>query len=261
MHVVIDAQCFVINLRRYRDRPSKMCSQFDSLGISFERYAAIDGKRHPRLLHKVFAGNQYSYEKKREMTPGEMACVLSHMGVLRVIVRRRVRFAIIFEDDACIREGFYEIWDRHLRSLLERYDIVKLEGIMVRHTSSDGPGVWLTNDFRAITPLRPSLGSAAYAVSLAGAQRLLEKLKFQKSDPYDHLLAMYEKHRICYAEIRPFPVGQSKANKSTLNSDRALVDNQAITSRRKSAYDRLYWAYCRSIRLFMWLRELCRDGR
>lgn len=246
--------CFIINLRSEQSRFNDISSVLTSLNIPHQRYNAINGMRHPKLVKKIFT-NSFSLDKQRYLTPGEMSCTLSHIGVLKRILKGSLKYAVILEDDAVFNEDFYEIWSKHLPNLLDRFGVVKLESIMKTWTSKKGPGVQLNEKYRAITPLRPSLGSAAYAVSLAGAKSLLNSYRHNKSDPYDHLLVEYEWHRARYAELRPTPISQSEILDSVIVRDRAAADNIVQESQQRAQPRNLHWLYGRIRRFLLWARE------
>jgi hypothetical protein len=86
-------------------------------------------------------------------------------------------------------------------------DIIKFEGLEYPYTSTTGPCLAAHALGTVIVPLHPTLGAAAYAVTQAGARRLLAA-GAALSEPFDHVLAYYERHHIPYAETRPFVVRQ-----------------------------------------------------
>src|SRR4030095_11817403 len=94
----------------------------------------------------------------------------------------------------------------------------KLEGLEYAYTSKTGPILAQSPVAQLIIPMRPPLGSAAYAVTQVGARRLIAAFA-PIADPLDHMLVYYERHRIPYAETRPFLVWQARGL-STLNAER-----------------------------------------
>lgn len=246
--------CFIINLSSEKSRYTDISAALTALNIPHERYNAINGIRHPELVKNICT-NSFSLDKQRELTAGEISCTLSHIGVLKRILKGSYKSAVILEDDAVFSDDFHEVWSRHLPDLLDRYGIVKLEGIVKSWTSQDGPGVKLNDKYHAITPLRPSLGSAAYAVSMNGATRLLNSYQRNMSEPYDHLLVEYEWHRVRFAELRPLPIHQSEFLESVIVKDRVAADDLVYQSKQREQPDKLYWLYGRLRRLTMWVRE------
>ncbi|WP_432286651.1 glycosyltransferase family 25 protein [Aminobacter sp. BA135] len=82
---------FVINLDAATDRLQWMSDSFASLGLDFERIAAIDKNnlRDDHISHVVGTG----------WTGGELGCFLSHIEAWKVVASGTDEFGCIFEDD------------------------------------------------------------------------------------------------------------------------------------------------------------------
>jgi len=88
---------FVINLDRDRDRLNRMVREAQRVGISFERFVAIDGNRMDADLRDQFYLGADPYEKA--FTPGEIGCYASHLRIHRLLEDRAGEYALILEDD------------------------------------------------------------------------------------------------------------------------------------------------------------------
>lgn len=223
-----DIACYVINLARDRARLDVIASSLSQAGIAYARHSAVDGKRHSRLIHRVFRQRFFSAAKARELTDGEIGCALSHMSACRRMLREGAQKALILEDDAVFAPEFAAFYHDHLGALLDRFDIVKMEGIYYDYTSRDAVTLAESGATKLVLPLRPTLGAAAYAVTRRGAQRLLKSL-VKIDDPLDVRLIQYERHRARFAELRPMLVHQSAAP-SSLETDRVLAEEHAVAS-------------------------------
>ena len=254
----LDSLCLIINLRKEKTRFTEISSSLSRLDINFERYDAIHGTRFSNSVRSIF-NDSFSPEKNRELTLGEMSCTLSHIGALRKALRTSCKHIIILEDDASFNESFKPILDNHIPQLLQMYGIVKLEGIFRPWSSLTGPGVNIYPFGKAVTPLRPTLGTAAYATSRQGAKEILLYLENNKSDPFDHLITEYERHNIRYAELRPFPVFQSDANESTINDERNHAEANYYKQPSYSFIKQLNRYTAKTTRLLIWMRELLAD--
>lgn len=160
------------------------------------------------LIRRVIRRKFHFAPAKRPMKAGEIGCYLSHIAALKRIVRKNLPMAIIFEDDAAFDERFAQFYRRDLSRFLMKSDIVKFEGIHYAHTSKSGVSLVKGETAQLVVPLRPALGSAAYAVTRKGAVELIRALSVADR-PLDHKLVYYDRHGIDFAEIQPFLVTQA----------------------------------------------------
>lgn len=167
------------------------------------------------------------------MSGGEIGCFASHIKILRRIVKRAMPVAIILEDDAHVGPRFGEFVRRDFDRFMKRVDILKLQGTPFPHTSEGGLTVVRDDGFRAVVPLRPHLGSVAYAVTLHGARALLEVAETM-DEPYDVVLGAYERHGATFAELRPLLVTQSDDAVSNIGSERSVpaAPERSLSSQR-----------------------------
>src|SRR5262249_31555682 len=90
---------FVINLDRAPERLAHISTQFEALGLTFERVPAVDG----RLLT---AAEKRGLNPPRliggEMSDGEIGVFASHLRAFQIIVDRGLPRACITEDDICM---------------------------------------------------------------------------------------------------------------------------------------------------------------
>jgi len=149
----------------------------------------------------------------RPMKAGEIGCYLSHIAALKRIVRKNLPMAIIFEDDATFDKRFPQFYRRDLPQFLMTSDIVKFEGIHYAHTSKSGVSLLKGETAQLVVPLKPALGSAAYAVTRKGAVELIRALSVADR-PLDHKLVYYDRHGIDFAETQPFLVSQANYESS-----------------------------------------------
>jgi glycosyl transferase family 25 len=94
-------QIFVINLPEDVDRRRAVEGQLRNLGLHFEVLPAIGGT----LLSSKDRRNNYDElrfvrNEGRSALPGELGCALSHIEAYRLVVERKLPYALILEDDA-----------------------------------------------------------------------------------------------------------------------------------------------------------------
>lgn len=216
-----DIPVYVINLRKDMDRWCRIETALRTLGISPIRIKALNGTaRHSlirRLIKHDFATKDWA------LTPGEIGCALSHIGVWKKVARHGLA-AIVLEDDAEIVPAFKHFYFDDLPLFLQRCDVVKFEGLFFQNTSRTGPILCDSHSTKLIVSLRPTLGAAGYALTPRGAEALLSRAaKIKVSVPIDHLLARYDEHGAVYGETRPLIVRQATdAFASNIESERII---------------------------------------
>jgi glycosyl transferase, family 25 len=204
--VIIPA--FVINLDRDVSRWRDISGALTRLGISYQRISAIDAKKRMSLIRRVIDRDFRFTSANRDLKAGEIGCYLSHIAALKRVLRKNLPMAMIFEDDAAFDERFLQFYKRDLPRFLMTSDIVKFEGIHYAHTSKSGILLAEGETAQLVVPLKPALGSAAYAVTRHGAAALIRALSVADR-PLDHKLVYYDRHGIAFAETQPFLVSQA----------------------------------------------------
>ena len=142
----------VINLDRREDRLEKISTQLDNLGITFERFSAIDGKAEG--IDPITAGT------------------MSHQKVLEENVEKRI---LILEDDALFVDDFNEKFDEVIQYLPGDADIFYLGALLPKSTGkveNIGNKYWFKQIF--------STGSHAYSIHPARVKYFAEQLKDYK---------------------------------------------------------------------------------
>ena len=165
---------FVINLNRRPDRLAEITAELSPLGIKFERIEAIDAKdfesshQYQGLLSWIFNGFCY-------MSPGIMACNLSHQKAWQKIVDRKLPAALVLEDDAEVADFDPRIFAVDLDEA--GLDLLRIEALdYERHLKA---GTLLDREKPLIGrktyhPVGREYGACAYVVSYAGAKKLLK---------------------------------------------------------------------------------------
>ena len=199
---------FVISLKQSPERFRRLQEELARFGLQPRLVRGIDGRRKSSLLKRLWRRQFFSARHNRFLSPGEIGCFASHVRVLREIIRNQIPRAIILEDDVIFSEDFGAFYRFDLPRMLDVADIVKFEGHVYPHTSRGGLTVVRGKTCRAVVPMRPSLCSAAYAVSLRGAKSLA-RVAQDVDEPYDFIVHGYERHNARYCEVRPLLVKQA----------------------------------------------------
>lgn len=95
--------CYVINLIKETRRRQWMEQQLSAQNISFTIVTAVDIE----AVQKDYSEYR-SDERRRKLTDPEVGCLLSHIGVWRLIAEGPADFGVILEDDVHIAQDFSE---------------------------------------------------------------------------------------------------------------------------------------------------------
>lgn len=198
---------YVINLAKDVDRWHRIERSLLTLGIPPIRIRAIDGASRISLIRRLMKHDFAT--KDWALTPGEIGCALSHIGVWKKVARDGLA-AIILEDDAEILSSFQRFYFKELRLFLQRCDIVKFEGLFFDQTSLSGPVLHNGSSTKLIVTFRPTLGAAGYALTRRGAEALLSlTAQIKVTLPIDYLIGRYDEHGAVFGETRPLIVRQA----------------------------------------------------
>src|SRR5262245_34702066 len=158
----------VINLDRSTDRLRRMRAQTDRLGLSFERFPAVDGTSIPADLAPYFC--DASGRVISPLAPGEVGCYASHLALWRHLVASAVPAILVCEDDAVLPDDLAALVGGLLPALPVGWDMVHLCRAPDRafHTITKLDGRSLIRFSRVPTT------TVGYLISLAGATKLIE---------------------------------------------------------------------------------------
>ena len=136
----------VINLDKRTDRLEKISKQLDELGITFERFSAIDGTgKNPMLANRD-----------------------SHLQVWRENLGKKI---LVLEDDAYFIDDFQERFNQVIQTLPENWDVFYLGALLDKMT---GKVIKINNDwYRQIV----STGTQAYSVHPDIMQYCIDRLE------------------------------------------------------------------------------------
>lgn len=191
----------VLNLPSARQRWQALAARCRAADLPVQRLVARDPTQvPPPATHAL-------------LSPSQAACAWSHLAALQTFLQSGAPWGLIAEDDIVFDDRFPAFLTQTLGGWMQDCDLVKLEGLVYAYTSTTGLCLATGPGVRLLIPLRPSLGSACYAITRAGAQRLLQCYP-SPTAPWDHLLVAYEQHHVVYGECRPFLVWQDGAPSS-----------------------------------------------
>ncbi|MCX8588222.1 MULTISPECIES: glycosyltransferase family 25 protein [unclassified Gilliamella] len=214
---------FAINLSsavNRRDRISNLCKK---LKMDFEIITAIDGRE---LDENFINDNVYDY-KNCFLTKGEIGCALSHIGVYKEIINRRLPYALIIEDDA--------IFDSRTVDFMSAFEKKPKNGIFLL----TGDVEYAKNkkmrlgDFN-VFPIAKAIRATGYIITLKTAKKMVEFLM-----PIRYEADMFEIFRTC-GNIKTYftlphliETNDRDKNDSSLEAERKLVVANRENYRKK----------------------------
>jgi glycosyl transferase family 25 len=201
---------YLINLDRRPDRLAAMTAGAGALGLALTRIAAVDAtSADPAELDRWFAPSGPLGEIPR----GDKACFLSHRRAWEAFLATGDAHAVVLEDDVRLSPAAPALLASDAWVPADA-GLVKLE-----HYGPRGQRVLLTDfrnlslppprqaatavgeDFQLARMLSRHTGAAAYLLSRAAAQLLLDQTHFDL--PVDHLMFNPNNSKL-FARLRPF---------------------------------------------------------
>jgi GR25 family glycosyltransferase involved in LPS biosynthesis len=201
---------YYINLEKRIDRKENTEQLFEKLDVSdFERINAVDGTLvdYQKVLDNKMAVNSRWLDpiEDRPLTPGEVGCTLSHITAWSKIVTSG-KPGIIIEDDLYHSTDNYNI--TQISERLDEFDLVYLS---------------MDNNAQGFDDLFEIPGycywTAAYALSVQGASKLLNNVAVKNIIPADEYLPMMlgtSPHADLYPEFKDLPKLKGLAYKNNI---------------------------------------------
>ncbi len=233
----------IINLDRSIDRWQCMESQFQALGISYQRIPAIDAKNDELPMDCVAPlGSPEKYLTPRELTRGEVACYLSHIKCWKTLLNSDEQRAVIFEDDI-------ELSERSKNFILSESWIPPSIHIAQLHTRREQ---WCCRTLPKYLPLEDgsflhnviesSCGCCCYLIDRKAAKVALD-LSQQLAAPVDVLLFNFKSpfaQKFPAMRLNPACALHNDRGHSTIGGKR-FSDKQAYSLRNRFSLKRFYW--------------------
>lgn len=160
---------FLINLDRSVDRLEIAKNRAEEAGVSFERFAGVDGKELSPSRKRQETGRIRSWLAKGGLNDGEIGCALSHIYIYKKMVEEAIPIALVLEDDVLylgdvkkaikVVEDFVDV---------ERPQVFQLTYIV------DGERVLVTDQEKCF-PISGGMFTSSYIITLAAASALIRQ--------------------------------------------------------------------------------------
>jgi glycosyl transferase, family 25 len=179
--MVCSMRSCVISLKTAFERRKHIEAQFFEHNVSFQFFDALTPDKAEVLAREI----GLCYEEKR-LTPGELACFMSHVALWKKMLDENIPFMAIFEDDIYLGENS----DLILNSsdwIAKDVEIIKLEAFSTKVIV--GEKINLKETDRFIAPLKhKNFGTAGYIVSKQAAQAYFDFVKLNTLIPLDEMM-------------------------------------------------------------------------
>lgn len=208
---------YVINLEKSADRRGEMTARLDPLKMPYRFFKAVNGYELPDhlpdydgLKRRLFFG--------KDMTKGEIGCLLSHRAVYQHMADNNIPAAIIMEDDVFIAPSFPQIIREILAAPLS-WDLVRF--LAYDKVQQIGRDVYtLPSKPHALARIPTTSGGAyCYLLNLKAARRLLSLMQ-TNAMPVDILHGYVWRTGLETFLLRPSPVSADLGNVSTIGAAR-----------------------------------------
>ncbi|MFN3546050.1 MAG: glycosyltransferase family 25 protein [Mesorhizobium sp.] len=208
---------YFINLDRHPERCDATVRELEALAIGFTRVAGIDYRELDQETIRSTVDPSPKVRFKRVLSPGEIACFLSHLKVWRTIAEGPDEIAWVFEDDVSFVAG--------ARGAMLAIEAGELDWDMVRLFC---PKPIPMEDVRPlhgrhsmVLSRKYPMSTIAYAITKPAAEHL-SRTMMPFSFPVDMALKFWWVHGLCTRIVTPSVCvpRTDPFSASTLDSDR-----------------------------------------
>jgi glycosyl transferase family 25 len=169
MEKTLDVPVWVLNLKEDRPRLRFMQKQLRRLKLEYEVIPAVNGTALPEADRRLYSPELAAQCSKRELTLGEIGCMLSHIRIWERMLRERIRELLVLEDDVFIGQGIIDVI-RNRKKLPPDWEFVNFST-----DAAQAPfGEFITDIYRASRHKEPAVRTSAYLVNRRGARKLLD---------------------------------------------------------------------------------------
>ena len=224
---------FIINLEQSADRRADMAKRLNPLHVSYTFFKAVNG-------HALDTNNLPDYDRTRrrlyfgrDLTKGEIGCLLSHRALYQHMVDNNIECAIILEDDVFIEPSFPQLIREALQSPV-KWDIIRF--LAYDKVQKIGRDIYSlpTKPHKLARLPTTSGGAYGYMLTKKAAQELLRHMR-KNALPVDILHGYVWRTGLETFILRPSPVSADLFNQSTIGEVRFNKTSQ-LSGWQKAVY-------------------------
>ncbi|MEP3247756.1 MAG: glycosyltransferase family 25 protein [Sneathiella sp.] len=119
-----EIRVIVINRKKDTERRKVMSERLDALGLEHEFLEAVDGHSFEAHAAPEYDGKKRRRYFGRDLTAGEIGCLLSHRAVCQKMVDENIPLALVLEDDTYFKEDLPAVLEALLKTNIA-WDMVR----------------------------------------------------------------------------------------------------------------------------------------
>ena len=253
-------RCLVINLPLAWERREAIEHEFSKVGLTYELWAAVDGHRLTDEDHRSIDHDGRRRLGLRPLDNSSVACLLSHLSIVRHLAESEDDMVAIFEDDARLHPDLPDVLDA-LDGKSEKFDIVKLQ----RNGSPPYYPVYQLLPSHSLGRVRYyDRGGYGYVITRHAARHLLERFPTTYWEIDQLIPRFWDNGLMNVLYVNPPVVYHDDVLPSYIEAKRLqarLAHRRLVRRSPVAAARRLYAGAGRSVRRWFRFRELRRRDR
>ncbi len=230
-------KCFIIHLKRAKNRKPYVDNIISKLNMTSEIIDAVDGKllTDKNVLNHYSETPLYSPSYPFKVNKGEVGCFLSFRKAWQKIVEQKLSAGLIFEDDVSLD---LDAFNESLSSALKWIDEYGYIQFQVRDIPKNSKSIKSYQGVHLLQPMPTLLRCSAQLVSYSTAKKLLEITK-RFDRPVDGLLQLNWDTKINITTISPSGVIDNTRASGGSNLSLKIPLNQRL----KQEFNRIKYRY------------------
>lgn len=252
---------FVINMAKHAERRAAMTERLGAIGLPFTFFEAVDGYALSLADCQVYDGARRRRWFGRDMTQGEVGCLMSHRAIYQRMVDEDIPVALVLEDDVMFEAEFPAVLAALLASPV-RWDMVRFLGSPKIYKLGRREIADLVPGYRLARIPGTHGGTHAYLMTLHAARVLLRHTQ-RSWVPIDTLQGRCWTTGLESLVIHPAPLHTDEAAGSTIG-DARFDKTVRLTGWSKALFParRFWFKLCETAgKRYVYWSSLFRDRR
>lgn len=230
---------FIISLPEETRRRALVTDHLAGHGLDFTFFDATDGRKMNVATHPAYDGPRRRRAHGRDLTGGEMGCLLSHKAAYQKIIDDNLPYALVLEDDVRLGEGFKDVLEA-LTHHTDMFDIVRFLG-SPKVARGKHRKIKRIGEKHHLVRLRTSPGGAhATLVTNKGAKKLLNAMQ-KNAFPVDTLLGRGWETGVQALSVQPGLATQD------LDMESAIGDTRFDKNIKLEGWERKFFSLTRGV--------------
>ena len=173
---------FVISLKSATERREHINNEFGKHNVSFEFFDALTPD-----TARDYAKSIGLNPDTANLTPGELACMMSHVAIWKKAINENLSYVTIFEDDVYLGEDAHYLLNQ-TNWIQPEWNIIKIETVLKKTISAQRP-YNISGVSRQLAQLKSKhLGTGGYILSFKGAKIFFDYINTTNLRPLDELI-------------------------------------------------------------------------